>query len=72
LSKCTGLAPLSLAYTRDKESRVTVTLKTSLFGVLYNLFLTMWIIGEQCYEPFAAIQLPAADEKTIKVIILNP
>jgi hypothetical protein len=44
LSKFTALAPLSLAYAPDKQRRVTVTLKTSRFGALYNLFLIMWIM----------------------------
>jgi len=42
LSKCTGLAPLSLAYTRDKQGRVGVTLKTSVPAVLYTV---LWITG---------------------------
>ena len=37
LSKFTGLAPLSLAYTHDKQGRVRVTLKTSVPAVLYTV-----------------------------------
>ena len=38
MSKLMGLAPLSLAYTHDKEDRVAVTLKTSVTAVLYTVF----------------------------------
>ena len=34
LSKLMGLAPISLAYTHDKQDRVAVTLKTSVPAVL--------------------------------------
>jgi hypothetical protein len=48
LSRVTGLAPLSLAYTHDKHSRVGASLKTSVPGVLYTVLMIMAIIGAQC------------------------
>jgi hypothetical protein len=42
LSKLVGLAPLSLAYTNNKQGRDGVTLKTSVPAVLYTV---LWIIG---------------------------
>jgi hypothetical protein len=50
LSKVTGLAPFSLAYTHDKHSRVGASLKTSVLGVLYTVLMIMWIIGAQCFR----------------------
>jgi hypothetical protein len=70
LSKVMGLAPLSLTYTHDKASRVTVTLKTSIFGVLYNLFLIIWIIGAQCYD-LASTEFPDTEGRTKKVMVFE-
>ena len=42
LSKYTGLAPLSLAYTQDKQGTARVTLKTSIPAGLYTV---LWIVG---------------------------
>jgi gustatory receptor len=47
LSKCAGLAPVSLAHNRDKGMRVSVTLKTSILGITYTVFLLMIITGAQ-------------------------
>jgi hypothetical protein len=47
LSKCAGLAPVSLAYTRDKGMKVRVTLKTSSSGTIYTAFLLMIICAAQ-------------------------
>ena len=63
LSKCTGLAPLSLAYTHDQQRSDTVKMKTSKFGVLCNLFMLMWITGDQCYV-FLINHVNFAGEKT--------
>jgi hypothetical protein len=49
LSKFTGLSPLSLAYSHEQQTSDTVKMKTSIFGVLCNLFMLMWITGDQCY-----------------------
>jgi hypothetical protein len=49
LSKFTGLSPLSLTYPHDQQKSDTVKMKTSIFGVLCNLFVLMWITGDQCY-----------------------
>jgi hypothetical protein len=49
LSKYTGLAPLSLAYTHDKQGRVGVTLKTSLPAVLYTVLLITGIAAVLCF-----------------------
>jgi hypothetical protein len=43
LSKFTGLAPLSMVYSPDKQGRVQVTLKTSVPAVLYTVLLLTWI-----------------------------
>ena len=50
LSKFTGLSPLSLAYIHDQQRSDTITMKTSIFGVLCNMFMLMWIIGDQLYK----------------------
>jgi hypothetical protein len=47
LSKCAGLAPVSLVYTRDKGMRVRVSLKTSSSGTIYTAFLLMVICAAQ-------------------------
>jgi hypothetical protein len=47
LSKCVGLAPVSLTHIRDKGMRVRVSLKTSILGVTYTVFLLMLITGAQ-------------------------
>jgi len=49
LSKFTGLSPLSLAYTDDQQKSDTVTMKTPIFGVLCNVFMLMWVTGDQFY-----------------------
>jgi hypothetical protein len=49
LSKFTGLAPLSLIYTHDKQTRVGVNLKTSVLAVLHTVLTILGIIGAQCY-----------------------
>ena len=49
MSKYIGLAPLSLAYTRDKQGRVRVTLKTSIPAVLYTVLLITGIAAVQCF-----------------------
>ena len=46
LSKFTGLAPLSLAYTHDQQRSDTVKMKTSKFGVSCNLLMFIWITGD--------------------------
>jgi hypothetical protein len=60
LSKVTGLAPLSLAYTHDKHSRVGASLNTSVPGVLYTVLMIIGIIGGQCF----AVILYATDTGT--------
>jgi len=49
LSKLTVLPPLSLAYTHDQQRSDTRRMKTSLFRVLRNVFMLMWIAGDQLY-----------------------
>ena len=49
LSKLMGLAPLTPAYTHDKQSRVGVTLKTSVPAVLYTVLLIIGIASAQCF-----------------------
>jgi hypothetical protein len=63
VSKFTGLSPLSLAYTHDQERSDTVKMKTSVFGVLCNVFMLMWITGDQCYM-LLINHMNFADEKT--------
>jgi hypothetical protein len=60
LSKVTGLAPLSPAYTPDKHSRVGARLKILLPGVLYTVLMIMGIIEGQC----VALILYATDTRT--------
>jgi gustatory receptor len=47
LSKCAGLAPVSLTYTRDKGMRIRTTLETSTLGIIYTVLLLMVITGAQ-------------------------
>ena len=63
LSKFTGLCPLSLVYTHDQQRRDTITMKTSIFGVLCNVLMLMWITGELCYG-LLTNHINFADEKT--------
>jgi len=49
LSKLMGLAPLSLAYTHDKQGRHAVTLKTSVPAVLYTVLLITGIAASECF-----------------------
>ena len=44
-----GLAPISLAYTHDKQDRMAVTLETSVPAVLYTVLLITGIAAAQCY-----------------------
>jgi len=48
-SKYTSLAPLSLAYTHDKQGRDGVTLKTSVPTVMYTVLLSIGIAAAQCF-----------------------
>jgi gustatory receptor len=48
LSKLVGLAPFSLVCSRDKGTRVYVSLKNSVLRILYTVLLIMLIIGVQC------------------------
>jgi hypothetical protein len=47
LSKCAGLAPVSLIHNRDRAMRVRVNLKTSKLGITYTVFLLIVIAGAQ-------------------------
>jgi len=49
LSKYTGLAPLSLAYTQDKQGTARVTLKPSIPAVLYTVVWIVGIAAAQCF-----------------------
>ena len=71
LSKFTGLAPLSLAYTHDEQGRVEVTLKTSVFGILHTVLTIMGIIGAQCCVLFFSDKLPFQGERKKKVVKLE-
>jgi len=71
LSKCTGLAPLSLAYTHDKHGRDVVTLKTSVPAVLYTV---LWITGIAAAELFVLTfgrfyTLPFGTKETKQVLV---
>ena len=70
LSKFTGLSPLSLAYTYDQQRRDTVTMKTSIFGVLCNVLMLMWITGDQFYM-FLTNHKSSASEKTNYIMELE-
>jgi gustatory receptor len=48
LSKFLGLAPFSLVCSRDKETRVYISLKNSVLGILYTVILILVIIVTQC------------------------
>jgi uncharacterized membrane protein len=63
LSKLTGLAPLSLAYTRDKEMRLYISLKSSVFGILYGMLLIMTIIAAQICVFIFSYDIPVAVER---------
>ena len=70
LSKLMGLAPLSLAYTHDKQGRDMVTLKTSVPAVLYTV---LWITGIAAAELFVLTfgrfyTLPFGTEQTKEVL----
>jgi len=73
LSKYTGLAPLSLAYTHDKQGRVGVTLKTSVPAVLYTV---LWITGVAIalsfvLKFFMSDSLPFVTENTKQVLVVE-
>ena len=71
LSKYTGLAPLSPAYTHDKQGRVAVTLKTSVPAVLYTVLLIVGIAAAQFFFVifFRFDTLNFGTEKTNQVIV---
>jgi hypothetical protein len=71
LSKFTGLAPLSLAYTHDEQGRVGVTLKTSVFGILHTVLAMMGIIGAQCCVLYFSNELLTKGERKKKVVTLE-
>jgi hypothetical protein len=65
LSKLTGLAPLSLAYTRDKDMRIHVRLRSSVFAMFYGVFLVLVIIAGQCCVFIFNYRLPGKSETKI-------
>ena len=69
LSKLTGLAPLSLAYTHDKQCRDGITLKTSVPAVLYTVLLIIGIAATQIFVLtfYRFDTLPFGTEKTKQV-----
>ena len=69
MSKLMGLAPLSLAYTHDKQSRVAVTLKTSVPAVLYTGLLITWIATDKCFvlTIYRFVTLPFRNTETKQV-----
>ena len=71
LSKCTGLAPLSLVYTHDKQGRGGVTLKTSVPAMLYTVLLIIGIAAAQCFVLtfYRFDSLPFGTEKTKYVLV---
>jgi len=71
LSKCTGLAPLSLAYTHDKQDRDGVTLKTSVPAVLYSVLLIIGIAAAQFFVLtfYRFDTLPFGTKETKQVIV---
>jgi len=71
LSKCTGLAPLSLAYTHDKQGRDMVTLKTSVPAVLYTVLLIIGIAAAQFFVLtfYRFDTLPFGTKETKQVIV---
>jgi len=71
LSKLMGLAPLSLAYTHDKQGRHAVTLKTSVPAVLYTVLLIIGIAAAQCFvlTIIRFYTLPFGTEKTKQVLV---
>jgi hypothetical protein len=62
LSKLTVLAPLSLTYTRGKEMRLYISLKSSVFGILYGVLLVVAIIAGQSYVFIFSYDIPVAVE----------
>ena len=73
LSKFTGLAPFSLTYTHDKQSRVRVALRTSVPAVLYTVLLIIVITAAQCFvlKFYRNVTHPFGNEKTKQVIVLE-
>jgi len=71
LSKFTGLAPLSLAYTHSEQGRVGVALKTSVFGILHTVLTIMMIIGAQCCVLYFSDEIPINGERKNKVVNLE-
>jgi hypothetical protein len=71
LSKVTGLAPLSLAYSPDKQGRVQVTLKTSVPAVLYTVLLITGVIAAECFVlTFCrSVKLPFGTEETTQILL---
>jgi hypothetical protein len=66
LSKLTGLATLSLAYTRDKDMRLYISLKSSAYGILYAVLLIMAIIaGQICVLIFSYDFKVAVETKSL-------
>jgi len=70
LSKFTGLSPLSMAYSHDQQRSDTVTMKTSIFGVLCNVLMLMSITGDQFYIHLTNHK-SSASEKTNYVMELE-
>jgi len=73
LSKYTGLAPVSLAYTHDKQARVGVTLKTSVPAVLYTVLWITGIAAAQCYVLmfYRFDKLSYGTEQTKQVLVVE-
>ena len=71
LSKLMGLAPMSLAYTHDKQVRVAVTLKTSVPLVLYTVLLIIGIAAALCFVLmfYRFDTLPFGTEQTNQVLV---
>ena len=73
LSKFTGLAPVSLAYTHDKQGRVRVNLKTSVPAVLYTVLLITGIAAALCFVlTFVRYYtIPFGTEQTKHILIVE-
>jgi hypothetical protein len=71
LSKYTGLAPLSLAYTSDKQGRDGVTLKTSVPAVLYTVLFIIGIAAAQFFVLtfYRFDTLPFGTKETKQVVV---
>ena len=71
LSKCTGLAPLSLVYTHDKQGRDGVTLKTSVPAMLYTVLLIIGIAAAQCFglRAYTVDSLPFGTKEIKQVLV---